>query len=264
MAPPGTYPIQDRIRADRIGGDGPPLPARMPGLNEWLRSLGALPLIAQPGTRWMYHVSMDVLGALVARVSGQPLGAFMRERVFEPLGMKDTAFHVPADKSARLPGCYRFDPAAGALELFDDPARSAWAEPAFESGGGGLVSTIDDWFVFMRMLLDHGRRGRAQILARATVALMTSDQVPPERRPDADIFFGEFGSWGFGMGVDIHRADVFRSPGRFGWDGGTGTSAYADPAEGLIGILFSQRMMDSPVLPRLYRDFWTCAYGALV
>ena len=123
-------------------------------------------------------------------------------------------------------------------------------EPPFESGGGGLVSTIDDYFAFSRMMLNKGRHGREQILSRATVELMTSDQLTPEQRAGSEIFFGTHSSWGFGMAVDIRRNEIFHTPGRFGWDGGLGTSAYTDPAEGMIGILFTQRMMDSPEPPK--------------
>src|SRR6185312_16309557 len=121
----------------------------------------------------MYHVSIDKLGALIARVSGQSLGTFMRERIFDPLEMNDTAFHVPPEKLDRLPACYFLNRQTNALDHFDGVANSAWrAEPAFESGGGGLVSTIDDYFAFSRMLLNKGRHGREQILSRATVELM--------------------------------------------------------------------------------------------
>ncbi|MCX7175530.1 MAG: serine hydrolase [Proteobacteria bacterium] len=264
MAMPDTYPIQKSIREYRIGGDGPPLPAQAPGTQEWLQRLGSLPWLAQPGERWMYHVSADVLGILIARVSGQTLGAFMRERIFDPLGMKDTAFHVPAEKIQRLPVSYMFNRQTNTLEVYDDPANSSWhPEPPFESGGGGLVSTIDDYFAFSRMLLNKGRQGDRQILARAAVALMTSDQLSSEQRAGSEIFFGDYRSWGFGMAVDIRRDEIFRMPGRFGWDGGLGTSAYADPAEGMIGILFTQRMMESPEPPKVFTDFWTLAYGAM-
>jgi CubicO group peptidase (beta-lactamase class C family) len=166
MAIPNTYPIQKLIREYRIGGDGPTLPSQSPGMDEWLRRLGSLPLLAQPGERWMYHVSGDVLGSLIARVSGQSLGAFMRDRIFDPLGMKDTAFHVPPENVGRLPGMYFFDHKAKQLALSDDAANSAWrTEPLSESGGGGLVSTIDDYFAFSRMMLNKGRHGREQILS---------------------------------------------------------------------------------------------------
>jgi CubicO group peptidase (beta-lactamase class C family) len=264
MAKRDTYPIQKLIREYRIGGDAPMLPSQAPSMEEWLQKLGSLPWMAQPGDRWLYHVSGDVLGALIARLSGKSLGAFMRERIFEPLGMKDTAFHVPPEKIDRLPACYFFNRQTNKLDFFDDVANSAWrSEPPFESGGGGLVSTIDDYFAFCRMMLNKGRHGREQILSRATVELMTSDQLTPEQRADAEIFFGTFSSWGLGMAVDIRREEIFHTPGRFGWTGGYGTTAYTNPAEGMIGILFTQRMMDSPEPPKAFSDFWTLAYGAM-
>ena len=160
MAMPNTYPIQKFIRDYRIGGDGPMLPSAAAGTEEWLQKLGSLPLIAQPGSRWMYNVSSDVLGALIARVSGQSLGTFMRERIFDPLGMQDTAFHVPPEKMHRLPGFYFFNHQTSALEFFDERENSAWrSQPSFESGAGGLVSTVDDYFAFSRMMLNKGRHG---------------------------------------------------------------------------------------------------------
>jgi CubicO group peptidase (beta-lactamase class C family) len=264
MAMPDTYPIQKLIREYRIGGDGPMLPSQAPSMDEWLQKLGSLPLLAQPGEQWMYQVSGDVLGTLIARVSGQSLGTFMRERIFDPLGMKDTAFHVPPEKIDRLPGFYFFNRQTNKLEFFDDVANSAWrSEPPSESGGGGLVSTIDDYFAFSRMMLNKGRHGREQILSRATVELMTSDQLTPEQRAGSEIFFGTHSSWGLGMAVDIRRNEIFHTPGRFGWTGGFGTTAYTDPAEGMIGILFTQRMMDSPEPPKVFTDFWTLAYEAM-
>ena len=265
MAMPDTYPIQKLIREYRIGGDGLKLQSDWPRTDEWIAKLGSLPLLAQPGRRWMYHVSIDVLGVLIARVAGKSLGAFMRERIFDPLGMKDTAFHVPPDKIERLPESYFFNRQKNALDVFEGAANnSSWrAEPPFEEGGGGLVSTIEDYFAFSRMMLDKGRHGSEQILARASVELMTSDQVAPEQRAGSEIFFGAHSSWGFGMAVDIGRKDIFHNPGRFGWTGGFGTIAYTDPVEGMIGILFTQRVIDSPEPPKLFTDFWTLAYGAM-
>jgi CubicO group peptidase (beta-lactamase class C family) len=272
MAMPDTYPIQKLIREYRIGGDGPPHVAQTPAADEWMRRLGSLPLMAQPGERWMYQVSADVLGVLIARVAGQPLGTFMRERIFDPLGMKDTAFHVPPEKMDRLPPLYVFDDQTKTFELFDGVADSEFRHPpAFESGGGGLVSTVDDYFAFCSMMLDirstirstGGRHGHERILSRRSVELMTSDQLTPEQREGAEIFFASTGSWGFGMAVEIKRDNLFRTPGRFGWDGGFGTSAYVDPAEGLIGILLTQRMLASPEPPPLFNDFWTSAYAAM-
>jgi CubicO group peptidase (beta-lactamase class C family) len=264
MAPPDTYPIQKLIREYRIGGDGMPRPSQAPAAEEWIQRLGSLPWMAQPGERWLYHVSSDVLGILIARVSGKSLGTFMRERIFDPLGMKDTGFYVPPDKINRFPGCYFFNHQTNALDLFDDPANSAWgSQPPSESAGGGLVSTLNDYHAFYRMLLNKGRHGDTQILSRTTVELMTSDQITPEQRVGAEPFFGDYRSWGFVMSVDIRRDDLSHNPGRFGWDGGTGTTAYVDPAEDMIGILFTQRMMDSPEPPKIYSDFWSLAYTAL-
>ena len=264
MARRDAHPIQRLIREYRIGGDGPMLPSQAPGLDEWLRRLGSLPLLAHPGERWMYHVSGDALGALVARVSGQSLGAFMRERIFDPLGMRDTAFHVPPGKIKRLPAFYFFNRHTNRLEFFDDVTESAWrSEPPFESGGGGLVSTVDDYLAFSRMMLNKGRHGREQILSRAAVDLMTSDHLTPEQRKGSEIFFGTHSSWGLGLAVDIRRREVYHNPGRFGWTGGFGTTAYTDPTEGLIGILFTQRLVDSPEPMKVFTDFWTLAYGAM-
>jgi CubicO group peptidase (beta-lactamase class C family) len=264
MAMPDTYPIQKLIREYRIGGDGPPRPSQALGTEEWIKNLGVLPWIAQPGERWLYQVSGDVLGVLVARVSGQSFGTFMRRRIFDPLEMKDTSFHVPSEKIGRLPACYAFNRQTNTLDVYDDAADSAWGpEPRFESGGGGLVSTVDDYFAFSRMMLNKGRYGRTQVLSPATVELMTSDQLTPEQRTGADVFFGGYRSWGLGMAVDIQRREIFHSPGRFGWEGGTGTSACTDPVHGMIGILLTQRMMDSPEPPKVFTDFWTTAYGAM-
>ncbi len=135
MAPPDTYPIQKLIREYRIGGDGPLLPSAAPDMDEWLCRLGSLPWLAQPGERWLYHVSGDVLGALVARVAGTSLETFLRERIFDPLGMKDTAFSVPPSKRDRMPAFYFLNQATRSLDLFDDELQSAWwTPPAFRVG----------------------------------------------------------------------------------------------------------------------------------
>ena len=132
-----------------------------------------------------------------------------------------TAFHVPSGKIERLTPSYFFNRQTNPLDLFNDVVNTAWQpEPPFESGGGGLVSTIDDYFAFSRMMLNKGRHGREQVLSRAAVELMTSDQLTPEQRAGSEIFFGGYSSWGFGMAVAIQRKEVFHTPGRFGWDGG--------------------------------------------
>jgi CubicO group peptidase (beta-lactamase class C family) len=264
MAMPGTYFIQQLIRDGHLGGDGPPRPLLTPGTDEWMRRLGELPLMYQPGERWLYNTSCDLLGVLAARVSGKSFGAFLRERLFDPLGMKDTGFSVPASKLDRLPGFYRFNHDGQKLEEFESVQDSEYSRPpAFESGAGGLVSTVDDYYAFCRMMLNKGVWGQERLLAQASVESMTSDKLLPEQRKGAEIFFGTHSSWGFGMGVNIQRDQPWMVPGRFGWDGGFGTSAYSDPKNDFIGILLTQRMMDSPEPPAVFKDFWTHAYRSL-
>jgi CubicO group peptidase (beta-lactamase class C family) len=126
-------------------GQGPPKPWLPPAPDEWIRRFGTLPLMHQPGEKWMYHTGSDVLGVLIARASGRPFETFLRERIFEPLGMEDTGFGVPASKVERLATAYSRNFKTGALELYDAAEDSQWSRPpAFQSGGGGLVSTIGD------------------------------------------------------------------------------------------------------------------------
>ena len=260
MAPPGTYPIQAaQAQAGLAPGPDPsPLTA-----DEWMARLSALPLLRQPGESWAYHTGSDVLGVLIARASGQPLDVFLKQRLFDPLGMRDTAFSVPAASIDRLASCYRSDPQAGGLSAYDDRAASRWAEPPpFLSAGGGLVSTARDYLAFQRMMLDRGLGPHGRILSRASTALMTTDQLTPGQKAEAELFFGDHAGWGFGMAVVTGRDNLF-SPGRFGWDGGLGTSAHADPALDLAGVLLTTRMMDSPRPPAVFSDFWTLAYAAV-
>jgi CubicO group peptidase (beta-lactamase class C family) len=177
--------------------------------------------------------------------------------------MKDTGFSVPAATLDRLASCYRADPETGALELYDDANDSQWSRPpVFESGGGGLVSTVDDYLAFCRMMLNKGKHGSERILSRPSVELMTTDQLTAEQRSEATIFFRDNSGWGFGMAVFTRRDDLAATPGRFGWDGGYGTSGYSDPEEDMVGILMTQRLVSSES-SGLYGDFWTSAYQAI-
>ena len=261
MAPPDTYPIQAAVKE---AGFAPGPTAAQVTPDEWMRRLGALPLLHQPGESWRYHTGSDVLGVLIARASGQPLETFLHERIFEPLGMKDTGFHVPPEKLGRLPACYSRDRATGEMKLFDDPADSHFAKPPlFPSAGGGLVSTADDYLAFCRMMLGKGRLGTTRILSRPSVELMTMDHLTPAQKVGSEIFFGRGGGWGFGFGVNTTRDTLWTRPGRFGWDGGLGTSAYSDPSEDMVGILLTQRALDSPQPSEIFTDFWTSAYQAI-
>jgi len=261
MAPPGQYPIQRALEeADLMPGPGGP--SIKP--DEWMKRLGSLPLAYQPGDKWLYHTGSDVLGVLMARITGQPLAEVLAERVLSPLGMADTGFHVPQASQHRLAAAYRPDEQTGALVLTDDPRNSRWgAPPAFPAAGGGLVSTADDLLAFCTMMLHKGRHGGGRLLARPTVELMTTDLITEQQKAENTIFFGGNSGWGLGFQVFHRRRTIASTPGRFGWTGGTGTSVYTDPAEELIGILLTQRAMTSPVPPAVFSDFWTCAYQAI-
>jgi CubicO group peptidase (beta-lactamase class C family) len=262
LAPPNAYPIQKAISEQGLAI--PSWPATMPhGPDEWIRRLGTLPLIHQPGEGWMYHAGSDVLGVLIARASGQPFEAFLRERILAPLGMKDTAFSVSPEKRTRLASCYEFDHAHDKLELFDGPDGQWSRPPAFPSGGGGLVSTADDFAAFAQMLLNKGKVGRERILARPTVEAMTTDHLTPEQRVAAAPIIGASSGWGFGLSVVTQPDVVAAPPGRYGWNGGLGTSWWSDPKEDLVAIIMTQRMFESAVPPNVCLDFWTSAYQAI-
>ena len=172
--------------------------------------------------------------------------------------MKDTGFQVPAGKLDRLASAYRMDLETNSVVAFDDAGNSRWSRPPpFPAGGSGLVSTVDDYHAFCRMMLDKGRHGSQRLLSRPAVELMTTDQLTPENRIGTELFFGDGASWGMGNAVVTRRTSLSTTPGRFGWDGGYGTSAHSDPAEDMVGILMTQRMMDSPQPPRVFTDFWT-------
>src|SRR5438067_1701167 len=261
MALPDAYPILKAASEQQIGM-GPPSPSTTPAPDEWIHRLGRLPLMHQPGERWMYNTGSDVLGVLIARAAGRPLETFLRECLFEPLGMKDTGFSVPAAKLDRLATGYWTDPDTGALALYDAAEGGQWSRPpAFPSGAGGLVSTVDDYLAFGQMLLNKGKHGGERVLSRPSVELMTTDQLTPEQRAAASPFLADNRGWGFGVAVVTRRDDIAAVPGRYGWDGGLGTSWSSDPGEELVGILMTQSAWASPSPPNVY--FWTLAYQAI-
>jgi CubicO group peptidase (beta-lactamase class C family) len=263
-------PIMGAIFAQ---GLTPDLPTPMPEPDEWMRRLGELPLMYQPGERWQYHISSDLLGVLVARVTGMSFETFLRERVFDPLGMKDTGFDVPADKIDRLPPLYAPDPQTGEFHVWDEAEGGRHSKPpAFQGGGGGLVSTVDDYHAYFRMLLAGGMHGSERILSKPAVELMTTNRLTPEQQAarhamavnNVHLSFGQgqHGGWGLGMAVRTYRGD-YAPIGQFGWDGGSGTSTYADPANQLTGILLTQVGMSVPDPARLIHDFCTPLYQAI-
>lgn len=224
-------------------------------LEEWTRDLAKLPLESQPGTAWHYGASMDVLGRLVEVVSGQSFGTFLRERLFEPLGMRDTGFYVPDGKQARLAANHGPTP-DGTLTVIDDPEESIFrTPPQVELGGSGLVGTAADYLRFAQMLANGGALDDVRILSPRTVDLMMSDHMNPEMRPDPTTsLFGGLGAhrgdasreWGFGFGLtgyvvtDPALTGIPMSTGTFGWDGAATTSFWVDRDEELVGIFMTQ------------------------
>jgi CubicO group peptidase (beta-lactamase class C family) len=263
MAPPDAYPILKAANEQQIGM-GPPSPSTVPAPDEWMRRLGSLPLMHQPGEQWMYNTGSDVLGVLITRASGQELPTFLRERIFEPLEMRDTAFSVPEASLDRLATSYWTDPTSGKLTVYDEAVGGQWSHPpAFPSGAGGLVSTIDDYLAFGQMMLSQGKHGNERILSRPSVELMTTDQLTPEQKAASSLISGflDGHGWGFGVSVVTRRDDIAAVPGRYGWDGGLGTSWYSDPREDMVIILMTQCAWASPSPPNVY--FWTLAYQAI-
>jgi CubicO group peptidase (beta-lactamase class C family) len=260
--PPGPVPIMDALNGL---GQGMPAPAGVPGVDEWMRRLGELPLAYQPGERWLYNTGSDVLGVLVARASGQRFEDFLRERIFAPLGMTDTGFSVHAESLGRLLPQYMTDPGTGSTVLYDPPEGQWSAPPAFPSGAGGLVSTIGDYFAFAAMLLGGGSYRGVRVLSRPTVSLMTSDQLPESVKSVSGLSLGDFDTmgWGFGVSVVTRRTGLGPSAGAYGWNGGLGTTWCNDPAEDLVLILLTQRAWTSHLPPLICRDFWTSAYAAI-
>jgi CubicO group peptidase (beta-lactamase class C family) len=258
---PWPQPMLDAMEALELGS-GPPNPAGPPPPDEWMRRLATLPLMYQPGERWLYNTGADVLGVLVARAAGQPLEAFLRDRLFDPLGMRDTAFFT-ADTD-RLGTCYTTNPETGAKEAFDGP-DGQWAKPpAFPSGGGGMVSTVDDIYAFARMLQRGGRApDGSALLSRAAVSAMTKNQIEVVRGASGPSLDGSSG-WGFGVGVTVRRTGLGPNAGAYGWAGGLGSSWSNDPAVSLIGAILTTDAFTGPFPPpAVIQDFWTCVYGAL-
>ncbi|MFE9816924.1 serine hydrolase domain-containing protein [Streptomyces sp. NBC_00236] len=238
---------------------GPPQPRAVAAPDAWTATLSRIPLLCQPGQAWLYNTCSDILGVLIARASGQSLPEFLAERVFEPLGMTDTGFEVPAQKLDRFTSYYRAGE-TGDLELVD-AAEGQWSSmPEFPSAAGGLVSTAADWCAFGRMLLAGGTVGDRALLTPESVRQMTTDHLTPAQRRASGLFT-EGQGWGFGGSVDVERTDPWNVPGRYGWVGGTGTTAHIIPATGTVAIMFTQVEMAGPKPPRTMQDFWRHVAG---
>jgi CubicO group peptidase (beta-lactamase class C family) len=224
----------------------------------WMAALSEIPMLYQPGEAWLYDTCSVLQGVLVSRVSGQSLPDFLADRIFQPLGMVDTGFTVPADKLKRLTSYYRTT-ATGSLELADGPDGQWSTPPPFPLGNGGLAGTVDDWLAFARMLLTGGATaGGRRLLSADAVQLMITDHTTPAQRKIGELFL-EGQGWGFGGSVDIASIDPWNVDGRYGWVGGTGTSAHITTATETIAILLTQVAADSPTPPEWMRTFWQYA-----
>ncbi len=246
-----SAPIAE-VLAERLH-QGPPQPATMPPPEEWMAILSEIPLVHQPGEAFTYNTASDILAVLVARVSGRPFADHVSDRILQPLGMVDAGFSFPRGAADRATTSYRRAD-TGELEEVDPPAGQFAREPAFASGAGGYVSTAADLVAFARMLVAGG----ADVLPRELVAAMTTDQLTPAVRATNPVFL-DGQSWGFGGGVDVARRNPWNVIGRYGWVGGTGTSAYVVPADDSVAILLTQVELGGPEASAVLETFWTVA-----
>lgn len=242
------------------------------GLQGMVDALARLPLDFSPGTAWNYSVAIDVLGYLVEKLSGMRFGEFLQTRLFEPLGLHDTAFHVPADKIERFASCYQPEGRGRGLKLQDDARQSPYLKPpALESGGGGLVSTAHDYLRFCRMMLHGGTLDGVQILSPKTVALFSLNHLP-DGREVADMalpgMFSESGyagvgfSLGCGVNVDVAKTRLPGTLGEYFWGGAAATAFWIDPREELT-VVFMTQVIGSEARLTLRRDLRTLVYAAM-
>ena len=239
------WPVVEASRKLDLSTIGPPEPDLQPDPDTWIAGLGSLPLLAQPGERWMYNTGASVLGVLLARATGEPFADVLRTRLFEPLGMQDTAFWT--SQTGRLATAYGGRP--DGLVVWDEPDGQWSRPPAFGDGAAGLVSTADDVLAFSRMLLAGG----GSVLPAAAVGAMCADQLSDSQKAFGGLGPGFFArkSWGYCQAV--------YDGGAFGWNGGLGTSWIADPAKDLTIIVMTQRLFSSPELPQVHRDIQAVA-----
>jgi CubicO group peptidase (beta-lactamase class C family) len=244
-------PLFDALRQEGLtpGPFAPPFSG-----DEFMRRLGTLPLAIAPGSGWLYHTGIDALSVLLARAAGRPVSELLQERITGPLQMRDTAFFT--DQLDRLTTAYRPTPAG--LEVLDLPRGRFSQPPRFEAFASGLVSTASDFLSFLECLLDDG----GAVLSADAVALMRTDQLDDCQRASTR-FLGDGRSWGLGGEVVLRREHTAVAAGGFGWMGGTGTSAYIDPARRLAAVLMSQRAMENSRPPEFFVRFWDAVYRGL-
>jgi CubicO group peptidase (beta-lactamase class C family) len=232
---------------------GPPAPQANPDPDAWMALFAPLPLMYQPGERWLYNIGAEVLGVLTARASGTPLPELLQDRVLQPLRMPDTAFSVAPSERRRFGPVWNPVQEGGEPTLYDE-ADGQWSRPpAFPNGADGLVSTVDDLAAFGTMLLENGRGPSDRLVLRSeTVEAMTTARMTI----DQDNGVG----WGLGLGVLTRDAPDGRHAGSYGWDGGLGTSWWNDPVTRTTGILLTNQMWASPTPPDHFSAFWGAAF----
>jgi CubicO group peptidase (beta-lactamase class C family) len=228
-----------------------PLPRRLSG-DEFVARLADLPLAFQPGAGWLYETGVDLLGVLLSRATGRPLPDLLAERITGPLGMADTGF--AAVDVQRLATAYQ--PGSDGLEVLDPPDGAFAEPPPFAELSSGLVSCVPDVLRFYCAMADGG----APVLTAGSVALMTADALTDAQRRQAEPIVDAGGSWGLATAVDAEAAEPWMAPGRWGWTGGLGTTAYVDPPRGTVSVLLTQRAMTGPLDG--FGDFWTAVAGA--
>ncbi|MFL5822949.1 MAG: serine hydrolase domain-containing protein [Solirubrobacteraceae bacterium] len=242
------WPVMEAAAARGVRTAGPP-PADELDPDTWMTALGTLPLLAQPGERWLYNTGGSVLGILCARAAGAPFPDVLSGRIFEPLNMPDTAFWTTG--TDRLATAYQ--PTPEGLVVHDGPT-GAWARPpVFPDGAGGLLSTVDDLLAFGRMLLSDG----APVLSAGSAQAMRTDQLTPEQKAKGGLGPNFFASMSWSFGQAVHH------DGTFGWDGGLGTTWRVDPRHDLIMIVLTQRMWERADPPQVHKDIQAAAYAAL-
>ena len=238
--------------------------------DQFIAALSQIPLQFDPGTSWNYSVSTDVLGAIVERISGQSLSDYFAAHIFAPLGMTDTHFQLPAQKIDRMTDSYVFDPVQH-MKPYDPGAKTAWAnKPGYYSGGGGLLSTLSDYYQFCRMLLDKGTLNGTRIIGRKTLELMTANHLPGggdlTQHSKALFSEAENAGGGFGLGfattIDSAATGVPGSTGDFYWGGMFSTAFFVDPVEEII-MIFMTQLMPSSAYP-VRREIKTMLYSALL
>jgi CubicO group peptidase (beta-lactamase class C family) len=239
-------------------------------LDEMIAALAKIPLEFSPGEAWNYSVSTDVVGYLVEKISGMKFEVFLKKRIFEPLHMTDTDFHVPPEKAERFAACYSFDASGKNVVLQDDPAKSEYLKPpAFVSGGGGLVGTAQDYLQFCKMLANGGALNGHRFLSRKTIELMRMNHLPGGKQlmDMSRSLFSEAGNEGLGFGlgfaVVLDRAATMTagSLGEYYWGGAASTAFWIDPVEDMIAIFMTQFIPSSTYPVR--RDMRTLVYAAM-